>query len=137
MFAFMAMVYIDLHKRSCTRQGQTIALNPKRFLLLEVFLQSEGRVPTRTMLLERVWDMNFDPKTSVVGTLISRLRRKIKKTVWRYGDPKHPWNRVCYAFLLSGRRLGSCCFSPPFQSLHGAARFFWSVGKCCAMSMPV
>ena len=79
MFAFMAMVYIDLHKRSCTRQGQTIALNPKRFLLLEVFLQSEGRVQTRTMLLERVWDMNFDPKTSVVGTLISRLRRKIEK----------------------------------------------------------
>lgn len=76
-------ITIDLHKRSCTRQGQIIELNPKEFLLLEVFLRSKGRVQTRTMLLERVWDMNFDPTTSVVETHISRLRRKIEKP---FGD---------------------------------------------------
>jgi len=76
-------ITMDLHKRSCTRQGQPIDLNPKEFLLLEVFLQSKGRVQTRTMLLERVWDMNFDPTTSVVETHISRLRRKIEKP---FGD---------------------------------------------------
>ena len=76
-------ITIDLHKRTCTRQGQHIDLNPKEFLLLEVFLQSKGRVQTKTMLLERVWHMNFDPTTSVVETHISRLRRKIEKP---FGD---------------------------------------------------
>ena len=76
-------ITMDLHKRNCTRQGHANALNPKEFLLLEVFLQSKGRVQTRTMLLERVWDMNFDPTTSVVETHISRLRRKIEKP---FGD---------------------------------------------------
>lgn len=74
---------IDLHKRTCIRQGQEIDLNPKEFLLLEVFMRSKGRVQTRTMLLERVWDMNFDPTTSVVETHISRLRSKIEKP---FGD---------------------------------------------------
>lgn len=74
---------IDLHKRTCIRQGQSIDLNPKEFLLLEVFMRSKGRVQTRTMLLERVWDMNFDPTTSVVETHISRLRSKIEKP---FGD---------------------------------------------------
>lgn len=76
-------IVIDLHKRSCTRQGRPIDLNPKEFLLLEVFIRSKGRVQTRTMLLERVWEMNFDPTTSVVETHISRLRGKIEKP---FGD---------------------------------------------------
>ena len=42
-------------------------------------MRNEGRVVTRTMLLERVWDFHFDPKTSVVETHISRLRAKIDK----------------------------------------------------------
>ncbi|MBE1284433.1 MAG: response regulator [Rhodobacteraceae bacterium] len=76
-------ITIDLHKRTCMRQGVTVDLNPKEFVLLEVFLRSKGRVQTRTMLLEKVWDMNFDPTTSVVETHISRLRRKIEKP---FGD---------------------------------------------------
>ncbi len=76
-------ITIDLHKRSCTRRGQDIDLNPKEFQLLEVFMRSNGRVQTRTMLLERVWDMHFDPTTSVVETHISRLRGKIEKP---FGD---------------------------------------------------
>lgn len=76
-------ITIDLHKRTCTRQGHDIDLNPKEFVLLEVFMRSKGRVQTRTMLLERVWDMNFDPTTSVVETHVSRLRSKIEKP---FGD---------------------------------------------------
>ncbi|MDA5557672.1 winged helix-turn-helix domain-containing protein [Shimia sp. MMG029] len=76
-------ISIDLHKRLCTRQGHAIELNPKEFLLLEVFIRSKGRVQTRTMLLERVWNLNFDPTTSVVETHISRLRAKIEKP---FGD---------------------------------------------------
>lgn len=76
-------IVLDLHKRICTRQGRRIDLNPKEFLLLEFFLRSKGQVQTRTMLLERVWDMQFDPTTSIVETHISRLRAKIEKP---FGD---------------------------------------------------
>lgn len=76
-------IVIDLHKRTCVRQGTPVDLNPKEFLLLEVFLRSKGRVQTRTMLLEKVWDVNFDPTTSVVETHVSRLRSKIEKP---FGD---------------------------------------------------
>ncbi|MCT4558511.1 MAG: response regulator transcription factor [Pelagimonas sp.] len=76
-------IALDLHRRKCTRRGQPVDLNPKEFLLLELFMRSKGRVQTRTMLLERVWDMSFDPTTSVVETHISRLRRKIEKP---FGD---------------------------------------------------
>lgn len=76
-------ITIDLHRRTCTRQGSAVDLNPKEFQLLEVFLRSKGRVQTRTMLLEKVWDMSFDPTTSVVETHISRLRGKIEKP---FGD---------------------------------------------------
>lgn len=70
---------LDLLSRSCTRQGQTIDLMAKEFKLLEYFLRRPGRLVTRTMLLEQVWDMSFDPTTSVVETHISRLRAKIDK----------------------------------------------------------
>lgn len=76
-------ITIDLHKRTCRRQGQSIELNPKEFLLLEVFMRSNCRVQTKSMLLERIWNLNFDPTTGVVETHISRLRRKIEKP---FGD---------------------------------------------------
>ncbi|WEX79441.1 winged helix-turn-helix domain-containing protein (plasmid) [Sinorhizobium numidicum] len=70
---------MDMVKRQVSRRGQTIDLQPREFTLLEVLMRAEGRVLTRTMLLERVWDFHFDPKTSVVETHISRLRAKIDK----------------------------------------------------------
>ena len=70
---------MDLIKRIVTRQGQRIDLQPREFRLLEVLMRNKGRVLTRTMLLERVWDFHFDPKTSVVETHISRLRAKVDK----------------------------------------------------------
>ncbi|QND69179.1 response regulator (plasmid) [Mesorhizobium loti] len=75
----VADLEMDLIMRRVTRQGQTIDLQPREFSLLEVLIRGEGRVITRTMLLERVWDFHFDPKTSVVETHISRLRAKIDK----------------------------------------------------------
>lgn len=72
-------VELDLLKQICTRQGQAIDLNTKEFRLLEVFMRNQDRILTRSMLLERVWDMNFDPTSSVVETHISRLRGKIEK----------------------------------------------------------
>ncbi|MEX3006965.1 winged helix-turn-helix domain-containing protein [Hoeflea sp. TYP-13] len=74
---------LDLISRVCKRRGQAIDLNPKEFQLLETFLRNRGRILTRTMLLERIWQMNFDPTTSVVETHISRLRAKIEKP---FGD---------------------------------------------------
>ena len=70
---------LDLLARTCERQGHAIELMAKEFKLLEYFMRRPGRLVTRTMLLEQVWDMSFDPTTSVVETHISRLRAKIDK----------------------------------------------------------
>lgn len=75
----IADLEMDLLKRSVKRAGKAIDLQPQEFRLLEYLLRSEGRVVTRTMLLENVWDFHFDPQTSVVETHISRLRAKIDK----------------------------------------------------------
>lgn len=76
-------IVLDLLKQSATRQGQKVDLNAKEFRLLEAFIRAKGRILTRNMLLEKVWDMNFDPTTSVVETHVSRLRAKIEKP---FGD---------------------------------------------------
>lgn len=70
---------MDLLKRIVTRAGKVIELQPQEFRLLEYMMRSEGRVVTRTMLLESVWDFHFDPQTSIVETHISRLRAKIDR----------------------------------------------------------
>lgn len=75
----VADLELDLMSRVARRGGQIIDLLPKEFTLLEVLMRNDGRIVTRTMLLERVWDFHFDPKTSVVETHISRLRAKIDK----------------------------------------------------------
>jgi two-component system, OmpR family, response regulator len=70
---------LDLLHRRASREDQQIGLQPREYLLLEHFMRRPGRVQTRTMLLEAVWEIHFDPKTSVVETHISRLRAKIDK----------------------------------------------------------
>ena len=70
---------MDLLRRRVTRAGQPIELQPREFRLLEYLMRNAGRVVTRTMLLEQVWDFHFDPRTSVVETHISRLRAKIDR----------------------------------------------------------
>lgn len=75
----VADLEMDLIRRTVRRGGHDIDMQPREFKLLEVLMRNRGRVVTRTMLLERVWDFHFDPKTSVVETHISRLRSKIDK----------------------------------------------------------
>ncbi len=70
---------LDLLSRTAHRAGQKITLLAKEFAILEVLMRNPGRIMTRTMLLEKVWDFSFDPQTSVVETHISRLRSKIDK----------------------------------------------------------
>jgi two-component system OmpR family response regulator len=70
---------MDLVHHRVTRAGVEISLLPREFTLLEHLLRRKGRVQTRTMLLEAVWDITFDPQTNVVETHISRLRAKVDK----------------------------------------------------------
>ena len=70
---------MNLITRAVTRQGKDVELLPREFALLEHLLRRKGRVQTRTMLLESVWDISFDPGTNVIETHISRLRAKVDK----------------------------------------------------------
>lgn len=75
----IANLHMDLLSREVTRNGQPIALQPRDFQLLEYLMRHQGKVVTRTMLLENVWDYHFDPQTNVIDVHISRLRAKIDK----------------------------------------------------------
>ncbi len=70
---------LDLLERTVSRAGRRLELQPREFRLLEVLMRNAGRVVTRTMLLEQVWDFHFDPKTNIVETHISRLRAKVDR----------------------------------------------------------
>jgi two-component system OmpR family response regulator len=70
---------MDLLARTVHRGGQKVLLQPREFRLLECLMRNAGRVVTRTMLLEKVWDYHFDPQTNVIDVHISRLRGKIDK----------------------------------------------------------
>ncbi len=72
-------LHLDLLGRIATRQGKIIELQAKEFALLEILMRNVDRIVTRTMLLERVWDFNFEPGSTVVETHVSRLRAKIDK----------------------------------------------------------
>lgn len=75
----VADLVLDTSTMRVTRGGRTIALQPREYRLLEYLLRHEGQVVTRTMLLEAVWDYNFDPQTNVIDVQISRLRGKVDK----------------------------------------------------------
>ncbi|QQO19139.1 response regulator transcription factor [Bradyrhizobium diazoefficiens] len=70
---------LDLIRREVAREGRAIELQPREFKLLECLMRHAGRVLTRTMLLEMVWDFHFDPKTNIVETHVSRLRAKVDR----------------------------------------------------------
>ncbi len=75
----VADLEVDLLARTVQRAGKSILLQPREFKLLEYLMRNAGRVVTRTMLLENVWDYHFDPQTNVIDVHISRLRSKIDK----------------------------------------------------------
>ena len=68
---------IDFHRRTVHRGGKKVILKPREFSLLAELMRNSHRVVTRTMLLERVWDFDFEPKTNIVETHLSRLRSKL------------------------------------------------------------
>ena len=72
-------ISMNLLTREVTRGGKKIELQPLEFALLEYLLRNAGKVVSKTMIMEHVWDYNFDPQTNVVEARISRLRDKIDK----------------------------------------------------------
>jgi len=70
---------LDLITREVVRAGEKIELQPLEFSLLEYLMRNAGRVVSKTMIMEHVWDYNFDPMTNVVEARISRLRDKIDR----------------------------------------------------------
>lgn len=70
---------IDIFKREVTRGGKKIDLQLKEFSLLEYLIRNAGRVVSKTMILEHIWDYNFDPQTNVVDVLVCRLRGKLDR----------------------------------------------------------
>jgi two-component system OmpR family response regulator len=70
---------VNLLSREVTRAGKKMELQPMEFSLLEYLMRSAGRVVSKTMIMEHVWDYNFDPQTNVVEARISRLRDKVDR----------------------------------------------------------
>ncbi len=70
---------LDLVTREVIRDGKKLDLQAKEFALLEYLMRHPGRVLTKTLILERIYDYNFDPQTNVVDVLVHRLRSKVDK----------------------------------------------------------
>lgn len=70
---------VDLLRREVFRGGEKIELQPLEFSLLEYLARNAGRVVSKTMIMEHVWNYNFDPQTNVVEARICRLRDKIDR----------------------------------------------------------
>jgi two-component system OmpR family response regulator len=70
---------MDLLGRTVTRTGNRLDLTQKEYQLLEFLMRRTGQVVTRTMLLENVWDLHFDPQTNVIDVHMSRLRSVVDK----------------------------------------------------------
>jgi len=70
---------MNLLTREVVRDGAPISLQPREFSLLEFFMRNPGKVLSKTMIMEHVWNYNFDPQTNVVDVLVCRLRNKIDR----------------------------------------------------------
>jgi len=69
--------------RKVTRGGRPVELTAREFRLLEYLVRHAGQVVTRTMLLENVWDLHFDPQTNVIDVHVSRLRQALDRDAAR------------------------------------------------------
>jgi two-component system OmpR family response regulator len=70
---------LDLLTRKVMRGSTEIVLQPREFALLEYLMRQSGRVVSKTMILEKVWEVDFDPQTNVVDVLVCRLRNKVDR----------------------------------------------------------
>src|SRR5215468_2880088 len=68
---------LDLVSRTANRDGRYIKLLPREFQVLEYLVRNEGHVVPRTMLLEKVWDLHFEPSTNIIDVYVGRVRRKV------------------------------------------------------------
>lgn len=75
----VADLELDLLSRRVTRGGRDIQLTTKEFQLLEFLMRHAGQVVTRTMLLEGVWNLHFDPQTNLIDVHVSRLRQAVDR----------------------------------------------------------
>tara|TARA_B100000686_G_scaffold143292_1_gene150805 strand:- start:3769 stop:4464 length:696 start_codon:yes stop_codon:yes gene_type:complete len=75
---------LNKRKREVKRGSKIISLQPQEYRLLEILMENSNEVLTRTMLLEKVWDLHFDPQTNIIDVHISRLRKKIDRGFNKY-----------------------------------------------------
>ena len=75
----VADLRMDLVRRKVHRNGVEIELQPREFALLEYLMRNAGRVVSKTMIMEHVWDYNFDPRTTVVESRVCHLRDKVDR----------------------------------------------------------
>ena len=90
---------LDLVSRTASRSGREVRLLPREFQVLEYLVRNEGHVVPRTMLLEQVWDLHFDPTTNIIDVYVGRVRRKI--------DGHH-----AYPLIYTIRGVGFCLRAP-------------------------
>ena len=90
---------LDLVSRTANRAGRYIKLLPREFQVLEYLVRNEGNVVPRTMLLEKVWDLHFDPSTNIIDVYVGRVRRKVD------GD-------CAYPLIHTIRGVGFCVRAP-------------------------
>jgi DNA-binding response OmpR family regulator len=88
---------INLLSREVTRAGRILDLRPREYALLEFLARHAGQVVSKTMILSRIWNYTFDPRTNVVDVLVSRLREKIDRDF----EPKLLRTRRGMGYLLS------------------------------------
>ncbi len=74
-----ADLMLDLRRRRAERNGKTIELSPKEFALLEFLMRNEGRVVTRTQILDHVWGYEYSPDSNLVDVYVTYLRRKVDR----------------------------------------------------------
>jgi DNA-binding response OmpR family regulator len=72
-------IQLDLNTHKATREGKEIILTTKEFALLELFMMNPDRILSRYTISEKVWDMNFDPKSNVIDSFIKYLRQKVDR----------------------------------------------------------
>ncbi|MBN9602607.1 MAG: response regulator transcription factor [Afipia felis] len=90
---------IDLLSRTASRRGKDILLLPREFQLLEYLVRNEGRIVSRTMLLQHVWDLHFDPTTNIIDVYVGRVRRKVD-------------GQQAYPLIHTVRGVGYCLRAP-------------------------
>ena len=90
---------LDLVSRTASRSGREIELLPREFHLLQYLVRNAGQVVTRAMLLQHVWNLNFDPTTNIIDVYVSRVRRKVD-------------GQQAYPLIHTVRGVGYCVRAP-------------------------